>query len=321
MNDEVKDAIVDFAKNRIQFKRSLDVTWYGGEPLLAMDIVEELSRKLMELCEENNVEYIASIVTNGFLLTPKIMDKLNELRILSIQITLDGAAEDHDKRRCLKGGLPTFDRIIDNLVAVKDKIQYPVQIRINADRHNIDRVDNVISILKEKGLEDVTAPYLAMVENANGTYNDNSCLHTNEFSKHEFDFITRNGFDITCWIPNQIGSYCGADTENCFVIGADGLIYRCWNEIGIKGRSIGQITDDLRLDKRTFDYMLYDPTEDEQCRDCKFLPVCMGGCPYLRQQNPDIRCTAMKHGLAAFMDIIPAILEKQVDEKKSTLSY
>ena len=53
---------------------------------------------------------------------------------------------------------------------------------------------------------------------------------------------------------------------------------------------------------------------DEECKDCKFLPVCMGGCPYLREHNPSIRCTSMKHGLAAFMDVIPSILEKQIDE-------
>ncbi len=317
MNDEVKNAIVEFVKSRIPFIRNLSINWYGGEPLLAMDIIEELSRKFMEMCEENKVEYYASIVTNGFLLTPKIMDKLNELKVVSMQITLDGAAEDHDKRRCLKGGLPTFDRIIDNLVAVKDKIQEPISIRINADRHNVDRVDNVVSVLKEKGLEDVTAPYIAMVENANGTYNDNSCLHTNEFSKHEFEFITRNGLDILHRIPRQIGNYCGADSGSSFVIGADGLIYECWNEIGMKELSIGKITEGIVEGSHTFKYMMYDPTEDEECRDCKFLPVCMGGCPYLRQHNPDIRCTSMKHGLAAFMDVIPAILEKNVDSQKA----
>lgn len=314
MTEEVQGAVLDFIKQRIANLNYISVTWYGGEPLLAIDIVEDMSHKIMALCEEYKVDYSAGMVTNGFLLTPKIMERLEQIKVESIQITLDGAAEDHDKRRCLKGGLPTFDRIIDNLCKVKDMIKTPVSIRINADKHNIDRVDNVVKVIREKGLEKVAAPYLAMVENLNGTYNDNSCLHTNEFSKCEFDFIMKNGLDILYRIPSQVASYCGADTEGSFVIGADGLIYKCWNEIGIEGRNIGDIKKGITESTYLQNFMLYDATEDEECKDCKYLPVCMGGCPYLRQHNPEIRCTSMKHGLASFMDVIPSILEKQIDE-------
>ena len=37
-----------------------------------------------------------------------------------------------------------------------------------------------------------------------------------------------------------------------------------------------------------YQYLLFDPTQDSKCRPCKFLPICMGGCPYFRQkQSPD----------------------------------
>ena len=188
-----------------------------------------------------------------------------------------------------------------------------VSIRINADRHNIDRVDQVIRTLREKGLADTVYPYLAMVENSNDAYNDNSCLHTNEFSKCEFDFITRNGLDILARLPRQIGNYCGADCCGSYVINADGLIYKCWNEMGIQSCSVGTLKDGVKDCRHLHAYMLYDATEDPECRDCRFLPVCMGGCPNTRLQNPANRCTAMKHGLDFFMRVIPSILESQID--------
>ena len=70
-------------------------------------------------------------------------------------------------------------------------------------------------------------------------------------------------------------------------------------------------TDDIGV--RDALEMLYDATEDAKCRECKFLPVCMGGCPNARLQNSESRCTEMKHGLDYFMSVIPSILESQID--------
>lgn len=316
MSEQTQEELIEFVKQYVSVIKSLSISWYGGEPLLAIDIIEKLSNVFMKLCEENKIEYSASMVTNGYLLTPENVKKLHKLKVSSIQVTLDGAAEDHDKRRFLKGGHPTFDRIIENLSASKDNLPGHVAIRINADRHNIDRVDNVVKILREKGLEDKVHPYLAMVENSNDAYNDNSCLHTNEFSQCEFDFITRNGLDIVGRTPQQIGNYCGADTCGSYVINADGRIYRCWDDIGMEERSVGTLKEGPKDCPVMYEFMMYDPTEDPECRDCKFLPVCMGGCPHQRMQNPKIRCTAMKYGLDSFMGVIPELLEQQVDEAK-----
>ena len=315
MSEQTQEELIQFVKRQASSIKSLSISWYGGEPLLAINIIEKLSDAFMKLCEENKIQYSAFMVTNGYLLTPENVEKLHKLKIESIQVTLDGAAEDHDKRRFLKGGHPTFDRIIENLCASKDNLPKHVSIRINADRHNVDRVDNVVKILREKGLEDKVSPYMAMVENSNDAYNDNSCLHANEFCQYEFDFITRNGLDIVGRTPQQRCNYCGADAYRTLVVNADGRFYKCWNDIGIEACSIGSLKEGLKERPRLFDYMLYDATEDPECRDCQFLPVCMGGCPNKRIQNPHARCTEMKDGLAQFMSVIPSILEKQLDKR------
>lgn len=314
MSEQTQEELIAFVKQYTPTIKLLSVCWYGGEPLLALDIIEKLSEVFLKLCEENQIAYVASMVTNGYLLTPDKLEKLHRWKIEDIQITLDGAAEDHDKRRFLKGGLPTFDRIVENLSAAKDNLPAQVKIRINADRHNIDRVDNVIKILREKELLEKVYPYLAMVENSNDAYNDNSCLHTNEFSQREFEFITRNGLDIVSYTPRQLGNYCIADRCGGFVCNADGRIYKCWSDIGIEARSVGTLKDGGMESPRFFDYLLYDPTEDPACRACKFLPVCMGGCPNKRVQNDPARCTQMKEGLERFMSVIPSILEDQADK-------
>ncbi|MGV8147337.1 MAG: hypothetical protein ACLKAM_12305, partial [Alkaliphilus sp.] len=53
----------------------------------------------------------------------------------------------------------------------------------------------------------------------------------------------------------------------------------------------------LKQDKyinNTHNYVMYDPTEDEMCKEYKMLPICLGGCPIKRLQNRE-RCIPFKH--------------------------
>ena len=69
-----------------------------------------------------------------------------------------------------------------------------------------------------------------------------------------------------------------------------------------------------------FDYMLYDPTEDEECKDCKLLPICMGGCPYQRVINKKRACNRFKGNMNDFMKKIVEIRLKQVVGEQHSLN-
>ncbi|USS39896.1 SPASM domain-containing protein [Thermococcus aggregans] len=51
--------------------------------------------------------------------------------------------------------------------------------------------------------------------------------------------------------------------------------------VGIEEYQIGEIQEDgsLKIYPFYYDVKSRDPTEYEECRKCKLLPVCMGGCP------------------------------------------
>ena len=104
MSEEVQQGVIDYVKRVAPTIADLYISWYGGEPLLALDIIERLTHDICEICEEHKISYNAGIVTNGYLLTPKTAKKLGELHVSHIQVTLDGSREQHDKRRPLKGG-------------------------------------------------------------------------------------------------------------------------------------------------------------------------------------------------------------------------
>lgn len=316
MSEEIQEKVVEFVKARAESIMHLSVTWYGGEPLLALDIIEKLTKEFLEICEGHKIKYHAGIVTNGYMLTPEAAERFKELRISHIQITLDGAPEEHDKRRPLVGGQPTFHRIISNLRATKEILPCKVNIRINTDKHNVNQVDEVLRILKESDLSDVASPYLAMVENSNDCYAESSCYHPEEFSLVEYDYKMRNAWDMSSSYPRLITNSCGADSNGNFVINADGKLYKCWNDIGIDDRAIGDLlnppSDGVVVP--FLQYMMYDPTNDNECSKCKYLPICMGGCPHRRLFRRDIRCNVMRYRLNDYIRVISPYLKKKKSE-------
>ena len=137
MDEKVEKEIVDLLLKNSKTINNFSVTWYGGEPLLAMDVIERLSKEFIEICDKNEIYYSASIITNGYLLTPAIAKKLIDLKIEFMQITIDGSKETHDKRRILANGKGTFDKIISNLKECS--LNMPnTALRINTDKKNLE---------------------------------------------------------------------------------------------------------------------------------------------------------------------------------------
>ena len=60
MSQDVQDRIVNMVKYQITSNgvRRFSIIWYGGEPLLALDVIESLTERLYALCQENNVTYL-----------------------------------------------------------------------------------------------------------------------------------------------------------------------------------------------------------------------------------------------------------------------
>ena len=91
MSIAVQDAIVQFIEANINNGvHKLDVTWYGGEPLLYPDIVESLAARIRSLADRSGCELTMYMVTNGYLFTPDLVELIDRIGVVKVQITLDG---------------------------------------------------------------------------------------------------------------------------------------------------------------------------------------------------------------------------------------
>lgn len=300
MSLEIQNQLINYVKNRMPKISSLDVTWYGGEPLLAMDIIEHLSLEFLQLCSENNVTYNASIITNGYYLTKDIASKFNSLKINFAQVTLDGDKEYHDNKRTLKNGSGTFDKIISNLIDIKE-VFHNISIRINTDIYNKDHVVEIIDILKRNDLLDIAVPYLGYIEPTNDFYESNNCLSPEEFSNINNNFFNELSKNITIDLmdlyPHPKLNSCLADSNTGYVIDPLGNIFKCWCDIGFDEYSVGNINTGVKKYDRIIDYFNYNVFADDNCRNCNISPLCLGGCPRKRVDNKENHCDIIKYSL------------------------
>lgn len=320
MTAETEESIIKYVESKIKNINRLSITWYGGEPLLAVGTIDRLSKKFIQLCNDNNVNYSANIATNGYNLSKKNLDMLRNYNVINFQITVDGNAKTHDSRRPLVGSLPTFDKIISNLEKLKDE-EIVMALRINIDKTNYQDAIELLDIIVEKDIKHIVFPYIAKVEPTNDCYDGDVCLSVEKFNELRLDFVKemeKRNFKISNQhnYPYRINSVCGCDRVNSLVINADGEIYKCWNDLGKKEISIGNINDmdKTSINKSYMDYIIYDPTHDEECKECKFLPSCMGGCPFNRLFNPSVKC---RHNTKMLMAYLEKVTEKMLKEVES----
>ena len=88
-------------------------------------------------------------VTNGYTLE-EYVPVLQSGRIREIQVTLDGTDTIHNKRRFLKDGNGTFDKIVSGIDAcLQNKLN--VNLRMVIDKENIENLPELAQFAIDKG--------------------------------------------------------------------------------------------------------------------------------------------------------------------------
>lgn len=306
MNRKVQGGIIEFVKKRIDRIKNFNVTWYGGEPLLNFEAIEYLSRSFLELVEDK-VNYFASIVTNGYYLNKKTALKLRDLKIYNAQITIDGTPEIHNRRRALHNGKGTFDKIIKNIHDIWDIIR--VNVRINVDKSNIDSLESFFQLPEVISLKDKVGFYLAPVDDFSNAYTNLDCYTMREFSEQEVYIMTKileKGFNLMI-LPHMRPTICCSIGFNSFVIDPNGDIYKCWEHISRDEEKIGDVFGEIWNTKNLNQWLLYNAFDSPECRACKILPICQGGCPYYYFKTRKRKCRSIKYNYSNILEFISIV--------------
>ena len=130
----------------------LTLTFFGGEPLLNLPVMYDLAERAWAATQARGIKMSITIITNGLLLTPDVVDRLTPYGLSGIKITLDGDRDTHNRMRPLRGGQGTFDRIVENVRHVADRV--PIAIGGNFDESSVDSYPALLDFLKEQEFAD-----------------------------------------------------------------------------------------------------------------------------------------------------------------------
>ncbi|HET9235449.1 MAG TPA: radical SAM protein, partial [Candidatus Eisenbacteria bacterium] len=244
MTRETEAALVRFSEEHIPGSRSLFVTWFGGEPTLCLSTIERLQEAFSALASRHGVTvHPAAIVSNGSRLDGNVATRLRSAGVAAAQVTLDGPEAEHDRRRHLRGGQGTFRSILRNLTEAADILR--ITVRVNVDRKNVAGAPEVLRELRESGLLSRVQIYFAPVKESTGACADMTgrCFTNEEFARVQLEIyenLVARGFTEVEYPEPAPGGYCGADTENGYVVAPNGLLFKCWEELSLNGaKSVG----------------------------------------------------------------------------------
>lgn len=281
---------IAWLKQEVVQKRpaSLRLIFYGGEPFLNPGPMLEIPTELSKWCKERAVKFSFGIITNGSLLNTALLGELKTLGLSNLRVTLDGTAEVHDQRRPFRSGHGTFDVIMRNISAVADTVR--VDIGCNFDHDSLPSLYKLLDVFEAKGLSKKLgtisfAPVMARMGAETSAIEFTGCTSlSSDLTREGLQLrreVIRRGYKVEKGINIMT---CPMSREGALsVIDPVGDIYKCAAFVGRPDFVVGNVRDN-NLNYRNVEFMLIDaPLDEADCRDCKFLPMCGGGCRFSAQ--------------------------------------
>ncbi|WP_026669672.1 radical SAM protein [Butyrivibrio sp. AE3006] len=144
MSGDVVQQTIAYIKNEVDRNpnlKKLCITYFGGEPLMNMQAVRQISSFALEYTKEKGLEYGAAIDTNAFFMTREISEEIKTLGINQAQIAVDGFENFYSSTR--KVPKTAFQRVIQNI----EHSAINVIIRINVTKKNVEEVKELLKYL------------------------------------------------------------------------------------------------------------------------------------------------------------------------------
>lgn len=290
MSPEVEDAIVTFADKLLsegKFER-FSVQWFGGEPLLGYKTIVRLSERFLKLCSTYNIEYFSGITTNGYLLNRRMFQNLVEnCKVTSYQITVDGEKEFHDNQRLLKNGKGSYERVLTNLRTMADcSLQFHCILRFNISKENVKSMEN---FLKSDGYtfrEDsrFSLSYHNIGDWGQGERSDEYCvaIPDGDFSYYCSQQAISLGYNIAQ--PKMMmhnGINCYANREHHYMFNVKGVIQSCTVALYRKENIFGSVLTSSLNEMKRKEWIK--GIEYDRCSQCPYVLLCKSGyCPLAR---------------------------------------
>jgi uncharacterized protein len=299
------------------------LTLFGGEPLVDASANRDRVERIVAAAEQRGLR--VAVVSNGYALL-EYLPLLSRPSIREVQVTLDGPPAVHDRRRPLRDGGGTFDRIargIDTLIAAG----VPVNLRVVVDRENLAALPALAALAEERGW--LGRPESAFKTQIGRNYELFGCA-SRQGREQLFDRVElwSSYLALAEEHPSlrrfhqprlhglrhlaETGEFPVANFDGCpatkkeWAFGPDGGVYGCTATVGHVRHRLGSYAPTVTRDEQAIEaWRTRNVFSIPECASCAEAPVCGGGCGALAFQrtgaiaSPDCRPVKQLLGLGA----------------------
>ena len=289
MSIDIALASIDFLIANSGTRHNLEVDFFGGEPLLNLDVLKKTVEYANAQGAIYNKQFLFTTTTNGLLLNKETSDYLNQT-MENVVLSLDGRKSVNDELRVTAGNKGSYDLIVD-------KYRYFRSIRGNKSYYvrgtftalNLDFCADVLHIA-DLGFDQIS---LEPVVLSKGDVLEIRQEHLQTiFRQYEIlakEYIERrqNGrwfsfFHFVLDLENSPCykkklSGCGAGVKY-LAVAPNGDIYPCHQFVGEKEYCMGNVQSGV-IDESIRDiFASTDLTTKPKCASCWAKYHCSGGC-------------------------------------------
>ena len=262
-------------------KQISSITFFGGEPLLYIDLIESIIKYNKE--KKYHFQYILN--TNATLINDQVMEIIKQNNIL-VNASLDGNIISNSNNRF---GEIIFKKVINNIYKLK---QNDIEVIINyvITPNNIDHIYESLHFFKEQSINKI-----ALLFDYEAIWQEKDLIKLKkqlEKSMDIFSDISNKDFivypiysKVLAILENKEIPKCRFGEET-IVLSRTGEIYPCISFVDDKGY---QMID--------FNHHLKNTVNISKCKNCKYLTLCTNNCMCRYNNNPneiDINCEIEK---------------------------
>lgn len=287
MSFEVAKKTIDFLLENSGVRRNIEVDFFGGEPLLNMNVIKKTVEYARSREKEFNKNFRFTITTNSTLLTEEIMDYLEE-NMVNIVLSIDGRKKVQDNIRLKINGEGTYEDILPKIKSMverrhKSKKQY--YIRGTFTSQNLDFYEDIKHFIdigfKEISIEPVVLPEENILsiqeEHLEKIYKQydkilDELLNHDEVTFYHFNVDINGG---PCIYKRISG--CGAGFEYIAVT-PDGDIFPCHQFVGNEKFYIGNVYEGIKNKEISNEFRESNIYNKPECKKCWARFFCSGGC-------------------------------------------
>ena len=278
--EEGKDIIDYYLAKGVKLIKT--IMFFGGEPLLALESINEICNYVEQLVKNRKLEIIPSfkIVTN---LThiPKNFETVLNMHNIQLTVSIDGPKKIHDLQRVDMCNCGTFDEVSKNILRYKKYIAaLESTYTMNHIHFGMSLNDTRIWLANTFGFQLSSVFVVPVMNMQNLEVNRKEyakSLETSELT--EEDYVVASAFNPKA----QSDLFCQAGYSTACVM-PNGDVYPCHMYANFPNYCLGNIFYDTRYSLKTIKEKLpISKNKLDRCKKCwarKFCRICLAKIPY-----------------------------------------